>query len=29
MRSDLIERVQRITSRPVEHVVVKPEEARV
>jgi hypothetical protein len=28
MRSDLIERVQRITSRPVEHVVVQPEEAR-
>ena len=28
MRSDLIERVQRITSKPVEHVVVTPEEAR-
>ena len=29
MRSDLIERVQRITSRPVEHIVVEPEEAKV
>jgi hypothetical protein len=28
MRSDLIERVQRITSRPVEHVVVDAEEAK-
>jgi nucleotide-binding universal stress UspA family protein len=27
MRSDLIERVRRITSKPVEHVVVEPEEA--
>jgi hypothetical protein len=29
MRNDLIERVRRITSKPVEHVVVAPEEARV
>jgi hypothetical protein len=29
MRSDLIERVRRITAKPVEHVVVEPEEARV
>jgi hypothetical protein len=29
MRSDLIERVQRITSKPVEHIVVAPEEAKV
>ena len=29
LRGDLIERVRRITSKPVEHVVVKPEEARV
>ncbi len=28
MRSDLIERVRRITAKPVEHVVVEPEEAR-
>jgi hypothetical protein len=28
MRADLIQRVQRITSKPVEHVVVEPEEAR-
>ncbi len=27
LRADLIERVQRITSKPVEHVVVEPEEA--
>jgi hypothetical protein len=29
MRSDLIERVKRITSKPVEHVVVEPQEAKV
>jgi hypothetical protein len=29
MRSDLIERVKRITAKPVEHVVVAPEEAKV
>jgi hypothetical protein len=28
MRSDLIERVKRITSKPVEHVVVEPEKAK-